>query len=55
MNKEAVFKALSELCASADLRKELGDKGRELVSRLFSTQRMVDQLEDVYSKVLKKS
>ena len=55
MNKEAVFKALSELCASAVLRKELGDKGRELVSRLFSTQRMVDQLEDVYSKVLKKS
>jgi glycosyltransferase involved in cell wall biosynthesis len=55
MNKQDVFKALSELCASADLRKGLGLKGRELVSRLFSTQRMVDQLEEVYSEVLKKS
>ena len=54
MDNEAVYQALLKLCASEDLRKSLGQKGRDLVAKLFSTQRMVDQLEDVYSSLLKK-
>jgi glycosyltransferase involved in cell wall biosynthesis len=44
--------ALLKLVASKELRDELGENGRELVKSKFSWQKMVDDLEDVYSKLL---
>ena len=50
-----VIEALDKLCNSAELRKELGESGRQLVTKLFSTERMVERLEEVYKNLLKKA
>lgn len=44
--------ALLKLANSKDLRDKLGKNGRELVKSKFAWQKMVEDLEDVYAKVL---
>lgn len=45
--------SLIKLVESKELRKKLGGNGRELVKAKFAWQKMVEDLEDVYSKLLK--
>ena len=44
--------ACAELIEDADLRRQLGENGRELVKEMFSPDRMVDTIETVYRKLL---
>ena len=50
-----VEETLLKLVNSEDLRNTLGKQGRELVKSKFAWQKMVDDLEDVYARVLKSS
>ena len=45
--------SLIKLVESQEIRDKLGKNGRELVKAKFAWQKMVDDLEDVYSKLLK--
>ena len=48
---EALTLALQRLTADADLRDRLGRAGRELAARLFSAEKMVDQIEHLYQRL----
>ena len=52
---QAVIEALKELCQDPQARVQMGKNGKGLVSKLFSTDRMVSSLEKVYEKRLKMS
>jgi glycosyltransferase involved in cell wall biosynthesis len=48
----AATKALLELARNADLRKRLGEKGRQFVQKNFRVEKMVDDLYQLYLKLL---
>jgi glycosyltransferase involved in cell wall biosynthesis len=52
-NLEDVKQALSELCESPEKRLKMGASGCALVKKLFSTDRMVESLEEEYEILLK--
>jgi len=47
-----LIEACAELIEDADLRRQLGENGREFVKEMFSPDRMVDTIEAVYRKLL---
>lgn len=51
-NVEELTQACAELIEDADLRKRLGETGRESVKRKFAPQTMVDIIEEVYNELL---
>jgi len=51
-NVEQLIKACAELIEDADLRKKLGEQGRESVKKKFAPDTMVDTIEEVYRKLL---
>ena len=51
-NVEQLIKACAELIEDADLRKKLGEQGRESVKKKFAPDTMVDAIEAVYEKLL---
>jgi len=53
-NVEQLTKACAELITDEDLRKKLGENGRESVKEKFAPETMVDTIEAVYEKLLKK-
>jgi len=52
-NIEQLIRACAELIEDEDLRKKLGETGRELVKEKFAPAIMVDTIEAVYQKLLK--
>ena len=52
-NVEQLTKACAELIKDEDLRKKLGDNGRESVKEKFAPETMVNIIEAVYEKLLK--
>jgi len=54
-NVEQLTKACAELIEDEDLRKKLGENGRESVKEKFAPETMVDTIEAVYRKLLKYS
>ncbi len=52
-NVEQLIKACAELIKDADLRKKLGEQGRESVKKKFAPDTMVDTIEAVYKKLLR--
>jgi glycosyltransferase involved in cell wall biosynthesis len=52
-NVEKLTGACAELIEDADLRKRLGENGRESVKRKFAPETMVDTIEEVYQKLVK--
>jgi len=52
-NVEQLIKACAELIEDADLRKKLGEQGRESVKKKFAPDTMVDTIEAVYEKLLR--
>jgi len=52
MNVEQLIEACAELIDNADLRKKLGEQGRESVKKKFAPDTMVDTIEAVYEKLL---
>ncbi|HUU16832.1 MAG TPA: glycosyltransferase family 4 protein [Sedimentisphaerales bacterium] len=52
-NVEQLTKACAELVKDEDLRKKLGENGRESVKEKFAPETMVDTIEAVYEKLLK--
>jgi glycosyltransferase involved in cell wall biosynthesis len=48
-----LISACSELISDAELRKRLGENGRESVKRKFAPKTMVDTIEEVYRKLIK--
>ncbi len=52
-NVEQLIKACAELIEDEDLRKKLGENGRELVKEKFAPETMVDTIEAVYENLLK--
>jgi len=52
-NVEQLTKACAELIEDEDLRKKLGENGRESVKEKFAPETMVDTIESVYEKLLK--
>jgi glycosyltransferase involved in cell wall biosynthesis len=48
----AATKALLDLARNADLRKRLGEKGRQFVQKNFRVEKMVDDLYQLYLKLL---
>jgi len=52
-NVEQLTKACAELIEDEDLRKKLGENGRESVKEKFAPETMVDTIETVYEKLLK--
>ena len=54
-NIEQLTKACTELIEDQDLRKKLGENGRESVKRKFAPETMVDTIEAVYRKLLKQN
>jgi len=52
-NVEQLTKACAELIEDKDLRKKLGENGRESVKEKFAPETMVDTIEAVYEKLLK--
>jgi glycosyltransferase involved in cell wall biosynthesis len=53
-NVEQLINACAELIEDADLRKKLGEQGRESVKKKFAPDTMVDTIEEVYEKLLRK-
>jgi glycosyltransferase involved in cell wall biosynthesis len=51
-NVEQLIKACAELIGNEDLRKRLGEQGRESVKTKFAPETMVDTIEAVYKKLL---
>jgi glycosyltransferase involved in cell wall biosynthesis len=51
-NVEQLIEACAELIEDEELRKRLGEKGRESVKEKFSPETMVDTIEEVYNKLL---
>lgn len=49
---EAVARAVETLLDSSWLRREMGEKGREIVKRRFPVEVMVDRIDGVYQKLL---
>ena len=54
-NVEQLTKACAELIEDEDLRKKLGENGRESVEEKFAPEKMVDTIEAVYRKLLMSS
>jgi len=54
-NVEQLTKACAELIEDQDLRKKLGENGRESVKEKFAPETMVDTIEAVYRKLLKQN
>jgi len=54
-NIEQLTKACAELIEDEDLRKKLGENGRESVKEKFAPETMVDTIETVYKKLLEKN
>ncbi|MBA7607464.1 putative glycosyltransferase EpsD [subsurface metagenome] len=54
-NVEQLIKACAELIKDQDLRKKLGENGRESVKEKFAPETMVDTIEAVYRKLLKQN
>ncbi len=54
-NIEQLTKACAELIEDEDLRKKLGENGRESVKKKFAPETMVDTIEAVYQKLLKQN
>ena len=54
-NVEQLTKACAELIEDEDLRKKLGENGRESVKEKFAPEKMVDTIEAVYRKLLTSS
>lgn len=52
-NVEQLAKVCAELIENEDLRRELGERGREYVKEKFAPDRMVDTIEAVYRRLLK--
>jgi len=52
-NVEQLTKACAELIEDEDLRKKLGENGRESVKEKFAPETMVDTIETVYENLLK--
>jgi len=52
-NVEQLIRACAELIEDADLRKKLGQQGRESVKKKFAPDTMVDTIEAVYEKLLR--
>ena len=52
-NVEQLTKACAELIEDEDLRKKLGENGRESVKEKFAPETMVNTIESVYEKLLK--
>ena len=52
-NIEQLTKACAELIEDKDLRKKLGENGRESVKEKFAPETMVDTIEAVYEKLIK--
>ena len=52
-NVEQLIDACAELIDDGDLRRKLGERGRESVKEKFAPDRMVDTIEAVYRKLLK--
>ena len=52
-NVEQLIEACAELIEGADLRKKLGEQGRESVKKKFAPDTMVDTIEAVYEKLLR--
>ena len=52
-NVEQLIKACAELIEDEDLRKKLGENGRESVKEKFAPETMVDTIEAVYENLLK--
>ena len=51
-NVEQLIEACAELIEDEDLRKKLGEQGRESVKKKFAPNTMVDIIEEVYEKLL---
>lgn len=51
-NIEQLIKACAELIEDAQLRKRLGEQGRESVKEKFAPDTMVDRIEEVYKKLV---
>ncbi len=54
-NVEQLIKACAELIKDKDLRKKLGENGKESVKEKFAPETMVDTIEAVYRKLLKQN
>lgn len=52
-NIEQLTRVCAELIEDENLRKRLGENGRESVKRKFAPETMVDTIEDVYQKIVK--
>jgi glycosyltransferase involved in cell wall biosynthesis len=52
-NVEQLTAACAELIEDADLRKKLGENGRESVKEKFAPETMVDTIENEYKKLLR--
>jgi glycosyltransferase involved in cell wall biosynthesis len=50
-----LVEACAELIENENLRRQLGEYGREFVKEKFSPERMVDTIEAVYRKLLKQA
>lgn len=48
-----LLERIAELCASADLRRRLGENGRALVRRQFSAEKMVEDIYQLYLRLLR--
>jgi glycosyltransferase involved in cell wall biosynthesis len=51
-NVEQLIEACAELIENADLRRKLGEQGRESVKKKFAPDTMVDTIEEVYRNLL---
>lgn len=49
---EAVAKATLELAHNAEMRKQMGERGHQLVLERFTSEKMLDQLEAIYKSLL---
>jgi len=54
-NVEQLINACAELIEDEDLRRKLGENGRESVKEKFAPETMVDTIETVYKKLLEKN
>jgi len=54
-NVEQLTNACAELIEDRNLRERLGEQGRESVKEKFAPETMVDTIETVYRKLLKRA
>jgi glycosyltransferase involved in cell wall biosynthesis len=54
LESETVAKALQAIIDNTEIRKKLGDKGREFVSESYRTGRLIKDIDYLYSFLLKK-